>query len=70
MNNAFQIYRYIAGRMKACAVPSDAISCDADERILSIATRALKTHWITQKRTEEMYFIKIGDRWVSELRMI
>jgi len=67
MNTTFDTYRYIYKRMKACKVPSNARSCDCDERILSIANRALKPHWISGKRTEELMFSQVGDVWVSSL---
>ena len=67
--NAFDIYRYIEKRMKACSVPKDAISCDCDERILSMAKRALTTN-ISGKRTEELVFMKAGNRWFGSLEHI
>ena len=70
MNNAFEVYRYIQKRMKACKIPKGAQSCDEPLRIYKVAQRALKLDWITKKRSEEMHFIKVGNVWVSELRQI
>jgi len=68
--NALEVFRYIHKRMKASDVPSDAISCDALDRVTHIAERALTTHWITGKRTEEMNFRLAGKRWFCELTRI
>lgn len=67
MNTAFETYRYIQRRMKACGVPKGAVSTDTDERILSLAQRALKPHWPTGNRTEELVFNQVGDRWHGSL---
>jgi len=68
--NSFEVYRYIQRRMSACSVPHDAVSTDTDERILSMAQRALKPHWVTGKRTEELVFNKIGNRWHGSLTQL
>jgi len=70
MSDAFAVYRYIQKRMKACGVPRNAVSCDADERILKMAQRALELHWVSGERTEELIFNKVGNRWVGSLRSI
>lgn len=70
MNDIFQILKFIQRRMKACKVPHDAISCETDERVIQTARRALELHWITKKRTEELYFVQAGNVWIGDLRRI
>ena len=71
MSDAFETLRYIQKRMIAGNVPAkEAESCDCIERIIEVAERALKKDWITHKRTEEMHFVKVGNRWIGNLMRI
>ena len=69
-NKVFQTLKYINRRMKSCSVPKDATSCDAPERILRMAELALEENWVTNKRTNELFFVPVGNIWVSTLKRI
>jgi hypothetical protein len=61
MSKAIQTIRSINKRLKACSVPSDGISTDTDERILSLARIALTDD------NYQLIFQKFGDRWHGSL---
>jgi len=67
--NAFQIVRYINRRLKACKVPHDAKSCDANARVLMMAEQALTSN-INGHRTHELTFYHVGNIWAAGLKTI